>query len=167
MDKQDIPKKHRDLLLKIAHCEIANERLNNLLQGIADDHPCTSICDYQCTDFPKKTSSKQKFTKAMFHVPEPWSGNLKTAEILFVGSNPSIDLKEKLFPKFESQEWSEDKKNEVVNFFSTRLNKLENLNSDYWTEILKYAEYILKVTDPSRALDKENDEDKKRKSLLA
>lgn len=103
----------------------------------------------------------------MFHVPEPWSGNLKTAEILFVGSNPSIDLKEKLFPKFESQEWSEDKKNEVVDFFSTRLNKLENLNSDYWTEILKYAEYILKVTDPSRALDKENDEDKKRKSLLA
>lgn len=93
----------------------------------------------------------------MFHVPEPWNGNLDTAKILFVSSNPSIDLNEKKFPKFESEEWTEDKKNDVVDFFS---NRLESYKNRYWTGILKYAGYILKKTDSLRALDKKKDEDK-------
>ena len=129
------------------------------MQGIADKHPCTSICEYQykkISKAPEDSDSKQEFSKAMFHMPEPWNGNLKTAEILFVSSNPSIDLKED-FPKFESEEWSEDKKDGVVDFFSKRLKRYKN---NYWTGIRKYTAWILEVTDPFWALDKENEEDK-------
>lgn len=94
----------------------------------------------------------------MFHMPEPWKGNLKTAEILFVSSNPSIDLKEN-FPKFESEEWSEDKKDGVVECFGKRLKSYKN---NYWTGIRKYAGYILGEIDSVRAF-KKNEEDKKRK----
>lgn len=176
-DDQKIQGDQRELLLKIAHCNIADKILDLLISGMdekeileklgnergkgnkrqPDDSVridnCVKICSHQ-KKLLKASDSKQEFTKAMFHVPEPWSGNLKTAEILFVGSNPNIDLNE-VFPKFESEKWPDD---EVVKFFGKR----ENLNSDYWTEILKYAEYILKVTDPYRELDKKNEEDKKR-----
>jgi hypothetical protein len=52
-------------------------------------------------------------------VPEPWSGNLKTAPILFLGSNPSIstsdlpDYKEK-YPRWS---WTDS---EIEDFFSNR-----------------------------------------------
>lgn len=158
MNEQDIQKKSRDLLLGIAGCEIAKERLDNLLQGIADDHPCTSICEYQykkISKAPEDSRSKQEFTKAMFHVPEPWNGNLGKAEILFVGSNPSIDLNED-FPKFESEKWSDD---EVVKFFGKRL---ESYKNNYWTGIRKYAGYILGVIDRVRRIEKD-EQDIKRK----
>ena len=158
MNEQDTQKKPRDLLLGIAGCEIAKERLDNLLQGIADNHPCTSICDYQCTEFPKETRPKQKFTKAMFHMSEPWNGNLDNAEILFVSSNPSIDFNEE-FPKFGSEKWSEYKKEKVVDFFSNRLESYEN---NYWIGIRKYAGYILGVIDRVRRIEKD-EQDIKRK----
>jgi hypothetical protein len=41
--------------------------------------------------------------QATFQVPEPWSGRLETAPILFVSSNPSIDLAE-LYP---TSEWTD------------------------------------------------------------
>lgn len=113
---------------------------------------CQKICEYQ----KELLKDDQEFSKAIFHMPEPWSGNLRTAKILFVGSNPSIDLNED-FPKFESEEWPDDR---VVNFFSGRLDKLENLNSKYWTWILKFAGCILEIINPIRTLDKKNDEEK-------
>lgn len=173
MNEQDIREKRRKLLLKIARCEIAKERVSLLIRSKGEKdpsntHPCDDICKFQYDKIQNaldKDDPKQEVTKAMFHVPEPWNGNLKTAEILFVGSNPNINLKED-FPKFESEEWSEDKKNEVVVFFSDRLNRLdlENdiKNTRYWREIYKYAAWILEATDPSWAVDKENEEDKKR-----
>ena len=120
---------------------------------------CVKICSYQ-KKLLEDSGSEQEFSKAMFHVPEPWSGNLKTAKILFVGSNPSIDLKEKLFPKFESEKWSEHKKNEVVNFFSDRLTKLENLNSRYWKGVIKYAACILKPVEGIKPIASFKAEDK-------
>lgn len=187
-DDQKIQGDQRELLLKIAHCNIADRILDLLISGMdekeildelrnergegnkrqSDDSVCIDNCVKICShqkELLEASDSKQEFTKAMFHVPEPWNGNLKTAEILFVGSNPNINLKED-FPKFESEEWSEDKKNEVVVFFSDRLNRLdlENdiKNTRYWREIYKYAAWILEATDPSWAVDKENEEDKKR-----
>ena len=160
-DKQDIQKKQRDLLLEIACCEIAKERVSLLIheKGEIDlkSHDCNAVCKFQYDIIQKANGSKQEVTKAMFHVPEPWNGDLKTAEILFVSSNPSIDLDEKKFPKFESEEWSEDKKDGVVDFFSKRL---ESYKNNYWTGIRKYTAWILEVTDPSWAPDKENEEDK-------
>lgn len=155
MDDQEKQDDQRELLLEIAGCEIAKERLDNLMQGIADKHPCTSICKFQYDKIQNaegKKDPKQEFSKAMFHVPEPWNGNLGKAEILFVSSNPSIDLDED-FPKFASEEWSEDKKDWVVGFFSNRLKSYKNR---YWTGIRKYTAWILE----------ENEEDKKGRLLL-
>lgn len=181
MEGQNIPKKHRDLLLKIARCNVADKVLDLLISGMNEDEileklrnergkgnerqsddavcidNCIKICSYQ-KKLLKGSDSKQEFSKSMFHVPEPWSGNLKTAEVLFVGSNPTIDLKEK-FPKFESEKWPDYK---VVDFFSNRLNNLENLKSKYWTWILKFAGCILGEIESVRAF-KKNEEDKKRK----
>lgn len=170
-DDQKIQDDQRDLLLKIARCNVADRILDLLISGMSEKEipealrnesekgnektpdylNCQKICEYQykkISKAPDDSGSEQEFSKAMFHVPEPWNGNLKTAKILFVGPNPSINLKEK-FPKFESEKWSEDKKNEVVDFFSDRLNLLDLKNdikkTPYWREIYKYAAYILKV----------------------
>lgn len=150
MNEQDIREKRRKLLLKIARCEIAKVRVSLLIRSKGEKdpsntHPCDDICKFQYDKIQNaldKDDPKQEVTKAMFHVPEPWNGNLKTAELLFVGSNPSIDLNEEEFPKFESADWSEDKKDGVVDFFSTRL---EDYKNRYWTGIRKYAAWILEV----------------------
>jgi hypothetical protein len=67
------------LLLKIARCEIAQNLVGK--PGISDC--CSTVVAQQ------KASSWAKF-----QVPEPWSGHLRTARILFLSSNPSISLKE-------------------------------------------------------------------------
>ena len=169
-EEQNKPDDQRKLLLEIAGCEIAKERVSLLIRekGEIDleSHDCNAVCKSQYDKIYHElveNGPEQEVAKALFHVPEPWNGNLKTAEILFVGSNPNINLNEKKFPKFESEEWSEDKKNGVVNFFNTRL---EDYKNSYWTGIRKYAAWILDVTDPSWASDKKKEEEK-RQSLLA
>lgn len=152
-DDQEKQDDQRELLLKIARCEIANERLNLLIRekGKIDleSHDCNAVCKFQYDKIYHElveNGPEHEVTKAMFHVPEPWNGNLKTAEILFVGSNPSIDLNEEDFPKFESEEWAEDKKDGVVDFFSNRLDRLklgDIKETRYWCGIYKYAAYIL------------------------
>lgn len=102
MDEQDKQDDQRELLLEIAGCEIAKERVSLLIrnEGKKDPnntHDCDDICKFQYDIIQEANGSKQEVTKAMFHVPEPWNGNLGEAEILFVSSNPSIDLKEKSF----------------------------------------------------------------------
>lgn len=165
-EEQNKPDDQRKLLLEIAGCEIAKERVSLLIRekGEIDleSHDCNAVCKSQYDKIYHElveNGPEQEVTKAMFHVPEPWNGNLETAEILFVGPNPSIDLKEN-FPKFESEEWSDD---EVVKFFGKRL---ESYKNRYWIGIRKYAAWILDVTDPSWASDKKKEEEK-RQSLLA
>jgi uracil-DNA glycosylase len=48
-----------------------------------------------------------------FQVPEPWSGQIETARILFLSSNPSIDASE-MYP---TSSWESDR---VANFFMNR-----------------------------------------------
>ncbi len=68
---------HREtsLLLAIARCPNAT----TCLEQDDDGHPCHGIVAKQGADSLKR-----------LQLPEPWSGELTKAPILFVGSNPSI-----------------------------------------------------------------------------
>ena len=61
------------LLGEIAHCSIANEiRSGNSHVSI----PCREIVSVQ--------------TGVVFQLPEPWSGQIDIAPLLFISSNPSL-----------------------------------------------------------------------------
>ena len=67
----------RQLLEEIAHCPIAHAIR-------AGDCPVSAPCH--------KVVSAQ--TGVLFQVPEPWSGQIDIARLLFISSNPSIDEQE-------------------------------------------------------------------------
>lgn len=72
----------RSLLLEIARCPlvpVAAER---------GSHPCHAV-----------VSAQQSVPLGNRHVPEPWSGMISSAPILFVSSNPAINPNES-FPHF-------------------------------------------------------------------
>lgn len=127
---------------------------------ISDNLPCKLVCNYQRVNFQEALESSNReesrsgeFTKAKFHTPEPWNGNLDTAEVLFVSSNPSIDFSEN-FPTFSGPEWTDE---DIVEFFINRLDVDDEGNSkfdnQYWKSVLKCAGYILGKTDSVRKLD--------------
>jgi hypothetical protein len=73
-----------DLLLEIVRCP-------NVQACLADPekkHPCRKI-----------VQSQGEKAAEHFQVPEPWSGHLETAPILFLSSNPSISQDEE-YPRF-------------------------------------------------------------------
>jgi hypothetical protein len=82
------------LLREIAHCENIN-----VSRKLGRSHPCSSIVNFQ--------------NEQNFQLPEPWTGKLSEAPILFITSHPSIDIKE----EFPTQDWSED---DILNFFTNR-----------------------------------------------
>lgn len=97
----------RDLLLEIARCPEAETCLET-----AGTRPCSTVVRRQGTDLRR------------FQVPEPWSGHLETAPILFVSSNPSLEGEGREgvdgidqghgYPRWR---WSDD---DIVEFFEMR-----------------------------------------------
>jgi len=85
----------RQLVIEIAHCSIAKK----IRSGESPDSPCRKIVGLQ--------------TGSLFQLPEPWSGNIDSAPILFISSNPSIDEREQYPDEF----WSDER---LVNFFHNR-----------------------------------------------
>ena len=70
-----------ELLLRITRCpELAKARLPG-------NHPCSTIVSIQTGSNPQ--------------VPEPWSGRIDTALLLFISSNPSISDDE----RFPTRDW--------------------------------------------------------------
>ena len=67
------------LLLEISHCAIAQSILDNR----SLENPCREIVLLQNVE-----------TISDFQVPEPWSGQISLAPLLFLSSNPSINLSE-------------------------------------------------------------------------
>jgi hypothetical protein len=67
------------LLLEIARCPVAQQCLTDR----ASDSPCREIVQSQGVQDP-----------SLFQVPEPWSGDITKALILFIASNPSISIEE-------------------------------------------------------------------------
>jgi hypothetical protein len=84
------------LLPEIASCPIAAAIRSG---EIAHSHPCSKIVSLQTGQF--------------FQVPEPWSGRIDTAPILFISSNPSIDSLE----EYPNEFWDADR---VADFFLNR-----------------------------------------------
>ena len=75
-------------------------------------------------------------------VPEPWSGHLDKAKIMFIGSNPSIDCDE----YFPNVGWSD---NDIFDFFENRFiygKKLKTtgkaVSVPYWTYLINYTNWI-------------------------
>ena len=68
-----------DLLKKITRCR----NIDICIDGNNKDHPCSNII-----------LSQGVSTLADSYVPEPWSGRIETAPILFIGDSTTIDAEE-------------------------------------------------------------------------
>jgi len=128
-----------ELLQKIIHCENVKNHFSNK----DEKHPCSEII---------KQNSKKKES---FQLPEPWSGDIENAPILFISSNPSISKKE-LYPTWDNpnniniqdffdNRFGDDEKNSWV-YKQKVLNK--NMKRDkkqvrYWCGIKGRAEELL------------------------
>lgn len=87
-----------DLLLEIAHC-------TNVLacsENPGQEHPCREV-----------VLTQRSTSVAEHQLPEPWSGHLEQAPILFLASNPSIDQEE----EYPLGSWPDEL---VADFFRNR-----------------------------------------------
>ncbi len=77
-----------------------------------------------------------------YHVPEPWSGHIDTAPILFVSSNPSISESE----HYPTPRWTDAR---TVDFFQRRFDPDASYSFSafrrvrFWTSVRRRAEEIL------------------------
>ena len=115
--------KSRDLLLMITRCP-------NLVAARTDPwHPCSTIVRLQGDD--------------EYHVPEPWCGQIDTAPILFVSSNPSISKTE----RFPTPSWAPD---DTADYFERRFDAEAEYTSPetykgvpFWSSVRARAGEIL------------------------
>ncbi len=88
-----------DLLQEIAHCPKVEYCKTHPSSG----HPCAPIVE-----------SQGSVLLADHQVPEPWSGHLEDAPILFLSSNPSIGGNDDYYPRWS---WSDER---TRDFFANR-----------------------------------------------
>ena len=95
----------RELALAISSCE-------EVCNAFKDkSHPCHKVSTWQLG----KIGKVEKVVGSGMHRPEAWTGDLETAKIVVLASNPSFDKKE-LFP-----DWSADWKTEnIIDFAVNR-----------------------------------------------
>ena len=101
-----------ELALQIGRCPNFVQALNG------EQNSCKEIVDSQF----KEHEGGQFLTiskKSVFHTPEPWAGNLQSAKIMFLSSNPSIDSME-IFPNLT---WPEP---EMLDFYLNRFSSDPN-----------------------------------------
>ena len=140
------------LLLKIANCEI----IETILNKTDNENPCFKIV------------RSQKITNVNdFCLPEPWSGHIRKAPILFLGSNPFISKRDdqgnriEEFPNFT---WNDE---DIIDFFENRFGRGKKewvkdgkytLRADgkhkkeavkYWTSAIKWTAGLLGRTNVS------------------
>jgi uracil-DNA glycosylase len=107
----------RKLLIKIARCE------NARLASEDESHACRRV-----------VAAQSGLGRTGHQLPEPWSGCIETAPLLFVGSNPSFNPHE----TFPVEEWPDD---EIVAYFTTP-DRLD-LNVRYWNVVRSIAGALL------------------------
>ena len=106
--------KASSLLLEIARCENVISAKNN------EKNPCKKIVDIQSNaDY--------------FQVPEAWNGDITTAKILFISSNPSYNPNEEGYPSVHCLD------EDIIEFFSNRF------SNDYYKKI-RWNTYLKKYT---------------------
>lgn len=87
-----------ELLLGIAKCP----NVPVCLEGQSPSHPCSKV-----------VASQGSPSLESFQVPEPWNGQLHTAPLLFLSSNPSVSGLE----AYPAWSWGDD---DIQDFFSNR-----------------------------------------------
>lgn len=101
-----------DLLLEISRCPNVTS-----IMGGNRHHPCADIVNSQGV---KEIDD--------FQVPEPWNGDIRTAKLLYLSSNPSISGVEE-YPRWNSQD------SKISDFFHHRFGGGHKL----WVKDGKYA----------------------------
>jgi hypothetical protein len=87
-----------ELLVRITRCPVGERCL-------AGEHlPCSAIV------------GSQPAAPGGFHVPDPWSGHITCAAVLFVSSNPSIDPAE----AYPTRDWDDTQR---ADFFAARFDQ--------------------------------------------
>jgi hypothetical protein len=144
-----------DLALAISSCKEVCKAFKN------NNHPCSSVVSWQANQWTEKFV---QIEGSRMHRPEAWTGNLATAPIIFLASNPSFDATEH-FPSWNRSLWSDEKIIDfAVNRFTTSLDRsygatqsnLLDLQDrtvgidgslsdkvDYWVWVRKYVALIL------------------------
>ena len=88
----------KNLALAIASC-------SDVCIAIGDKkHPCHKVVSWQAQQFQPVIT---EVIWSQLHRPEPWTGDLATAKIVFLASNPSFDPNEN-FPNWNEKEWSDE-----------------------------------------------------------
>jgi hypothetical protein len=135
-DSSAVTEQERALLLEIARCPNV---------GLCKQGEATAVC--------QKIVGVQPGDVSGFQVPEPWSGRLGTARILFVSSNPGISSE----GQYPTWSWTDD---EIIDFFTNRfgggrkpwiIDGKRRLNQDgrhsgvrpYWNAAWRRAQEIL------------------------
>ena len=106
-------------MIEIARCE-------NVRLALKDrSHPCRRVVAAQ--DVPDLPPFPHQ-------LPEPWSGHIETAPILFVGSNPSLNPSE----RFPTKGWADQR----IEAYFTTPDRLD-LNVRYWNVVRSIAKAVL------------------------
>jgi hypothetical protein len=125
------------------------------------NHSCSRVVNWQVNEWRQ---TMDQIEGSVMHRPEAWTGNLATAPIIFLASNPSFDVTEN-FPSWNRNLWTEENITDfVVNRFTTNLERkygATQSNSldlqdrtigtdrslankvDYWVWVRKYVAFIL------------------------
>ena len=104
-------------MIEIARCP-------NVRLALEDEsHPC------------RRVVAAQELPPFPHQLPEPWTGQIETAPILFVGSNPSLNTSDKKFPTREGPD------DEIEAYFTTP-DRLD-LNVRYWNVVRSIARALL------------------------
>lgn len=111
--------KSHTLLTEVARCP----NVASCFTHPDHEHPC------------RRVIAAQQLPRSTYHLPEPWSGRIESAPILFVSSNPSFNPRE----RFPTESWSDD---EIETFFTTRFQHSDQ-TSHFWRVVRRIAEDIL------------------------
>lgn len=106
-------KESKKLSLSISSCD-------NFLEIVSGgDNSCRKVVEWQYTKHDPE-EVRTKGLKTVLHRPEPWAGNLLSAPIMFLSSNPSFDPRE----NFPTLDWDDqDAADFFVNRFSERTDR--------------------------------------------
>lgn len=102
-------KEEIDLALKISSCS----NFLDVLDGKMNE--CVNVVNWQ-VDSHIERPVRAEVRRSTFHRPEPWAGNLSSAPIMFLSSNPSFDPRE----NFPTLDWDD---REAADFFVDRFSE--------------------------------------------
>lgn len=95
------------LALDISSCDEVCKAIND------KTHPCSKVVNWQSMQWNPPVL---EIGGSKMHRPEPWTGDLQVAPMMFLSSNPSFDANEN-FPSWDQEKWPEQ---EIAKFGAER-----------------------------------------------